>query len=188
MAVHIGRRSRGKPEDPRYQKMLDRAADRGHNPTLYALRTIYLLQGVLALLISAPLVFGMLASGPLGPLAFAGIALWCVGVFFETVGDAQMERFRADPAHKGKVIDIGLWRYTRHPNYFGDACVWWGIFLVAAERWPGVLTFPAPILMTLLLTVGSGVRILEQHMAGREGWAEYKARTSAFFPLPPRRR
>ena len=99
-----------------------------------------------------------------------------------------MEQFRRNPANKGKVIDVGLWRYTRHPNYFGDACVWWGIFLIAAERWPGVLTGYAPILMTLLLTKGSGARILEKHMSKRAGWAEYAARTSAFFPWPPKQR
>ncbi len=113
--------------------------------------------------------------------------LWCVGVFFEAVGDAQMERFRRDPAHKGQVIDVGLWRYTRHPNYFGDACVWWGIFLVAADALPGVATVFAPVLMTLLLTKGSGARILEKHMSSRAGWDAYAARTSMFFPRPPKR-
>ena len=113
--------------------------------------------------------------------------MWCVGVFFEAVGDHQMERFRRNPANKGKVIQSGLWRYTRHPNYFGDACVWWGIFLVAAERWPGVVTIFAPLLMTLLLTKGSGVRILESTCRRRQGWAEYAARTSAFVPWPPKK-
>ena len=121
-------------------------------------------------------------------LLWAGVALWCVGVCFEAVGDAQLERFRRDPANRGMVMDRGLWRYTRHPNYFGDACVWWGIFLVAAERWPGALTVGAPVVMTLLLTVGSGVRVLERHMAGRPGWDDYAARTSRFVPLPPKRR
>ncbi len=184
LGVHIGRRMVGKGEDPRYEALLAKAKG---NPTWYAIRSVYLLQGLLALVISAPIVVGMTAPGGVGPLTLVGIVLWCVGVFFETVGDAQMERFRADPAHKGKVIDVGLWRYTRHPNYFGDACVWWGIFLVAAEHWPGILTVFAPVLMTLLLTAGSGVRILEKHMAGRDGWAEYKARTSAFIPLPPKK-
>ena len=148
---------------------------------------MYLLQGVLALLISAPILVGGFERRPSGCLGWIGVAVWAVGVFFEAVGDAQMERWRADPAHKGKVIDVGLWRYTRHPNYFGDACVWWGIFLVAAERWPGVVTVLAPILMTLLLTKGSGARILEKHMSKRDGWAEYAARTSGFFPLPPKK-
>jgi steroid 5-alpha reductase family enzyme len=107
-------------------------------------------------------------------------------VFFEAVGDTQLDRFRRDRRNRGTVMDTGLWRYTRHPNYFGDACVWWGIFLVAADALPGPATVFAPVLMTLLLTKGSGVRVLEEHMHGRPGWAEYVARTSSFFPLPPR--
>ena len=97
------------------------------------------------------------------------MAVWLVGVVFEAVGDHQIESFRRDPAHKGKVIDSGLWRYTRHPNYFGEPCVWRGIFLVAAERWPGVLTVFAPVVMTLLLTRGSGARILDDSRARVRG-------------------
>jgi steroid 5-alpha reductase family enzyme len=185
LALHVGRRAVGKGEDPRYEQLLDKAKG---SRDLYALRMIYLLQGVLALVVAAPIVVGGYEAEPINGLAWAGVALWAVGVFFEAVGDAQMERFRADPAHKGTVIDTGLWRYTRHPNYFGDACVWWGIFLVAADTLPGVVTIVAPVVMTLLLTKGSGVRILEQHMSRREGWDEYAARTSVFFPLPPKSR
>ncbi len=184
LATHIGRRTIGKPEDPRYEQLLAKAKG---NPDLYALRSVYLLQGLLAFVIAAPILVGAFEARPVGVVAWIGVGLWVVGVFFEAVGDAQMERWRADPAHKGKVIDVGLWRYTRHPNYFGDACVWWGIFLVAADAWPGVLTLPAPVLMTLLLTKGSGARILEKHMSKREGWDEYAARTSMFIPLPPKR-
>ena len=184
LAQHIGRRTVGKPEDPRYEALLHKA--RG-NRDIYALTHVYLLQGVLAFLIAAPILVGGFETGPVGVVGWLGVPLWLVGVLFETVGDAQLQRFRDDPANKGKVMDVGLWRYTRHPNYFGDACVWWGIFLVAASSWPGVLTAPAPLLMTLLLTRGSGARILEAHMAKRPGWADYAARTSGFFPLPPRK-
>jgi steroid 5-alpha reductase family enzyme len=184
LAVHIGRRTVGRPEDPRYEALLAKA---NGNPDLYAFRMVYLLQGVLAFVISAPILVGAFEPGPVWGLAWVGVVLWTVGVFFEGVGDHQMERFRRGPANKGKVIDVGLWRYTRHPNYFGDACMWWGIFLIAAEGWPGVLTLPAPILMTLLLTKGSGARILERHMAARADWAEYAARTSGFFPRPPKK-
>jgi steroid 5-alpha reductase family enzyme len=183
LAQHIARRTIGRPEDPRYEQLLAKA--RG-NPDLYALRMVYLLQGLLAFVIAAPILVGGFEGGSVGVLAWLGVALWCVGVFFEAVGDAQMERFRRDPAHKGQVIDVGLWRYTRHPNYFGDACVWWGIFLVAADALPGVATVFAPVLMTLLLTKGSGARILEKHMSTRAGWDAYAARTSMFFPRPPR--
>jgi steroid 5-alpha reductase family enzyme len=185
LASHIAQRTRGAPEDPRYERLLARAPG---NPDWYAVRMIYLLQGALALVVAAPVLVGMFEPGAVGVLAWVGVALWAVGVFFEAVGDLQLRRFRADPSNRGTIMDRGLWRYTRHPNYFGDACVWWGIFLVAAQRWPGVLTIPAPILMTLLLTRGSGVRVLEAHMRDRPGWADYARRTSPFFPLPPRRR
>jgi steroid 5-alpha reductase family enzyme len=183
LALHIGRRSVGKGEDPRYEQLLGKA--RG-NRDLYALRMVYLLQGLLALLIATPITIGANEPAAVGPVAWIGVVVWAVGLFFEAVGDAQMDRWRRDPAHKGNVIDVGLWRYTRHPNYFGDACVWWGIFLVAADGWPGVLTVFAPIVMTYLLTKGSGARILEKHMSQRSGWDEYAARTSGFFPLPPK--
>jgi steroid 5-alpha reductase family enzyme len=182
LAQHVGRRSAGKGEDPRYQALLDKAKG---NRDLYALRMIYLLQAVLAFVISAPIQVGMFTGAPVRVLGWIGVAVWTVGVFFETVGDHQMETFRRDPANKGKLIDRGLWRYTRHPNYLGDACVWWGIFLVAAERWPGVLTIFAPVIMTFLLTKGSGARLLDRQMSQRDGWADYAARTSGFLPLPP---
>jgi len=184
LAQHIGRRSLGKPEDPRYEQLLAKAKG---DPDLYALRMVYLLQGVLAYLIAAPILIGGFEGRPVGAVAWTGVGVWAVGLFFESVGDWQLERWRADPAHQGGVMDVGLWRYTRHPNYFGDACVWWGIFLVAADALPGVATIAAPVLMTLLLTKGSGARILEKHMSGREGWDEYAARTSGFSPLPPRK-
>ena len=185
LATHIGRRTVGKPEDPRYEQLLAKA--RG-NPDLYALRVVYLLQGLLAYLISAPILVGAFVEGGTLVFAWIGLTLWAVGVFFEAVGDSQLERFRGDPANKGTIMDRGLWRYTRHPNYFGDACVWWGIFLVAAGTWQGSATIYAPVLMTLLLTKGSGARIMEKHMSGRPGWPEYVARTSMFVPLPPKNR
>jgi steroid 5-alpha reductase family enzyme len=180
LAVHIGLRSIGKNEDPRYAKMLD-----GRSP-LYTIAIVYGLQGALAFLVSMPVVLGSFERAPLTPLAFLGVALWLIGVFFEGVGDWQMERFKADP-HRGTVMDRGLWRYTRHPNYFGDACVWLGIFCVAASRWPGVLTVFSPIIMVYLLAFGSGKRVLEKAMADRPGYREYTQRTSGFIPMPPRR-
>ena len=185
LAVHIGRRTIGKPEDPRYEQLL---AKGGKHSDLYAILVVYLLQGALAFVVVGPVLVGEYVHGGVWPLVWTGVALWCVGVFFEAVGDLQMERFRADPAHRGEIMDRGLWRYTRHPNYFGDACVWWGIFLVAASGWPGVLSVIGPIVMTLLLTAGSGVRIMERHMSGRPGWDEYVARTSRFVPRPPKLR
>jgi steroid 5-alpha reductase family enzyme len=183
LAQHIGRRTIGRPEDQRYEELLSKA--RG-NPDLYALRMVYLLQGVLAFVIAAPILVGAYETCPLGILAWIGVAAWLVGVFFEAVGDAQMERFRSDPANKGRLIQSGLWRYTRHPNYFGDACVWWGLSLIAFTAWPGVLTLLSPLLMTWLLAKGTGKPLLEKDMASRRpGYAEYVRRTSGFVPLPP---
>src|SRR6185312_6794789 len=139
--------------------------------------TIYLLQGALALVIAAPILVGGFSSGPVTVVAWLGLAVWAVGVFFAAVGDAQMERWRADPSHKGKVIDVGLWRYTRHPNYFGDACVWWGIFLVAVggTRW-SLLTVLSPAVMTYFLVFATGAKLLERSMMKRDGYPEYAAR------------
>jgi steroid 5-alpha reductase family enzyme len=190
LAVHIGRRSVGKGEDPRYERLLRT----GHaNPVVNAIVKVYAAQAVLAFVISAPLQVGAFETGGVGWVAYVGVALWCVGVVFETVGDAQMERYKrwkkAQPPETvtASVMDRGLWRFTRHPNYFGDACVWWGIFLVAAEHWPGLLTLPAPILMTYLLTSGSGKKTLERSMITRPGYPAYMRWTSGFLPLPPKR-
>ncbi|MER5555496.1 DUF1295 domain-containing protein [Streptomyces sp. NPDC002793] len=184
LAVHIGRRGRGHGEDPRYAAMLAKAPG---NSDLYALRTVYLLQGALVWLISLPVQAAGHLTGPLGGWAWAGTALWAVGLGFETVGDAQLARFKADPANKGRIMDTGLWSWTRHPNYFGDFCVWWGLFLVVCPN-PAVAaaTLVSPVVMSLLLTRGSGKALLERHMAGRPGYAGYRARTSGFFPRPPR--
>ena len=180
LAWHIGSRSRGKGEDPRYQAMLN-----GHG-TAYVVVIVYLLQGFLALLVSMPVLVGSFELAPLTPIAGVGVALWIVGLVFEAVGDWQLERYKSDPI-RNQVLDTGLWRYTRHPNYFGDACVWLGIFFVAAGSWPGMLTVLSPVVMIYLLAFGSGKRVLERTMARRPGYAEYMRRTSGFIPLPPRR-
>jgi steroid 5-alpha reductase family enzyme len=179
LAVRIGRRNHGKPEDPRYQRML------AGKPAGYVLLTVYGLQGLLAFVIAMPLVVGSFCHGPVTPLGWLGVLVWLVGLYFEAVGDWQLDRYRADP-DRGQVLDHGLWRYTRHPNYFGDACVWIGIFLLAAERWPGVLTVLSPVIMVYLLAFGSGKPLLERSMAERPAYREYMHRTSGFVPLPPR--
>jgi steroid 5-alpha reductase family enzyme len=150
---------------------------------------VYLLQAGLVWFVSLPVQAAQYLPDPLGPLAWAGTALWAVGLFFEAVGDRQLSRFKADPANRGRVMDRGLWRYTRHPNYFGDACVWWGLFLLAADTPIGWAFVLSPVLMTYLLAFGSGKPMLERQMgASKPGWAEYTARTSGFLPLPPRNR
>lgn len=185
LGLHIGRRARGEDEDPRYEALLARS---GGNRNLVALRKVYLVQGALMFLVSLPVQVGMFAPGPIGWLTWVGVAVWSVGLLFEAVGDAQLEAFRSDPENKGRVLDTGLWRYTRHPNYFGDACVWWGIFLVAAQAWPGALTVLAPLVMTYLLANGSGKPLLEKDMSARRpAYVDYVRRTSGFIPLPPRK-
>ncbi|MFG3495833.1 DUF1295 domain-containing protein [Streptomyces sp. NPDC047928] len=185
LGVHIALRGRGHGEDPRYERMLDRAPG---SRTLYALRTVYLAQGALVWLISLPVQAAQYISVPAGPLVWAGLAVWAVGLAFEAVGDTQLARFKADPANRGRIMDRGLWGWTRHPNYFGDFLVWWGLFLLACGTWQSAaVSLVSPLLMTFLLTRGSGKRLLERHMADRPGYAAYTARTSGFFPRPPRK-
>lgn len=119
-------------------------------------------------------------------MAAAGVVVWAFGLWFEATGDRQLARFKADPANKGGVMDRGLWAWTRHPNYFGDVTVWWGLYLVAACAWPGVLTVLSPLAMAFFLIVVTGGRLLEKEMAKRPGYPEYQARTSFFIPRPPR--
>ena len=188
---HLYTRWRAHGEDPRYARMLGKARAAGrYGPA--ALRQVFGPQALLLFVTCLPAQLGVLASrapAPLGPLALAGAALWLVGMIFETLGDAQLKRFRGDPAMAGKVLDTGLWRYTRHPNYFGDVCVWWGIWLAAAEcgPWVALAGLAGPAFVTWTLTKWSGKPLLEKGLARtRPGYGEYVARTSGFFPLPPR--
>jgi steroid 5-alpha reductase family enzyme len=193
LAVHLLRRWRREGEDPRYARMLRKPREQGRF-AVAALTRVFLGQAVLLFVVSSPAQVGILAAAseqPISGLALVGLALWLVGVFFEWVGDCQLARFRADPASKGQVMDTGLWRYTRHPNYFGDACAWWGIWLAAASAgwWVAPWTLPGPLFLTFTLTWWSGKPLLEAGLAKRRpGYADYVRRTSGFFPLPPRRR
>jgi len=185
LAGHIWLRSRGRGEDPRYEELMAKAPG---NPQLFALRRVYLTQGVVMWFVSLPVQVTMFERGDANLATAVGVVLWLVGFFFETVGDLQLSRFRNDPASKGRVLDTGLWRYTRHPNYFGDACVWWGLSFIAFTSWPGVLTILSPLLMTWLLARGTGKPLLEKGMAERRpGYADYVRRTSGFLPLPPKK-
>ena len=183
LTVYIARRNRGAPEDRRYAAM--RAA---HEPGFWC-KSLYLvfgLQGILAWAISLPLLAAVLGVRPLGWLDFLGLGLWLVGLFFEAVGDRQLAEFKARPENAGQVMDRGLWRYTRHPNYFGEACMWWGFYLFALAA-GGWWTLPAPVLMTWLLLRVSGVRLLEQDIGERRpGYRDYVRRTNAFIPGQPR--
>jgi steroid 5-alpha reductase family enzyme len=184
LAGYIGRRKLRSPgEDPRYGAWRERWGDRF---PLVSLFTVFGLQAVLVWVVSLPLQGAAASGDPLGPLDWLGVAVWAVGLACEATGDAQLARFKADPANRGKIMDRGLWRYTRHPNYFGDVTVWWGIYLIAlsAGAW---WTIAGPLVVTLLLTRVSGKDHLERSMSERPGYADYVSRTSGFVPLPPRR-
>jgi steroid 5-alpha reductase family enzyme len=183
LAAYIAWRSRGKGEDPRYAAMFEEHDD----PARRAL-VVFLTQGAAIWFVSLPVQVAMFEASEPGVLFVVGVVVWAIGFAFESIGDGQLARFRADPASRGQVMDRGLWRYTRHPNYFGDACVWWGLWLVAAQQWQGALTVLSPVLMTWTLTRKTGKPLLEEGMAERRpGYRDYVERTSGFVPLPPRR-
>ena len=186
LAVYLYARNHGKGEDFRYKAMRKRWGPRF---PLISLGTVFGVQGVLMWIVSLPVQLGQVEPTPkLGLLAWIGIVVWGIGFFFEVVGDAQLTRFKRDPANSGTVMDTGLWRYTRHPNYFGDACVWWGIALVAAETAVGQWGLVGAAVMTILLRRVSGVTLLEKSLIKRRtGYDAYVARTSPFVPRPPKR-
>jgi steroid 5-alpha reductase family enzyme len=192
LALHLFVRWRREGEDPRYARMMRKPREQGRFGQA-ALTRVFLGQAVLLFLVCSPAQYGILEAGspqPISGLALVGLALWLVGVVFEWVGDWQLASFRADPANMGQVMDRGLWRYTRHPNYFGDVCAWWGIWLAAASAgwWVAAWTVIGPLFLTFTLTRWSGKPLLEAGLAKRKpGYAEYVRRTSGFFPLPPRR-
>jgi steroid 5-alpha reductase family enzyme len=186
LAAHlIARKLRDRREDPRYGAMRARYGERF---ALVSVVSVFLLQGVLMWIVSLPLQAAAPQPDRLGVLDALGGGVWAVGLFFEAVGDLQLRRFKADPANAGRVMDRGLWRYTRHPNYFGDFLVWWGIYLIALSTGGAWWTLIGPLVMSVLLIRVSGKRLLEHHMRTRPGYAEYMQRTSGFLPRPPRKR
>ncbi|NPV78066.1 MAG: DUF1295 domain-containing protein [Anaerolineae bacterium] len=185
LSIYILLRNWDKPEDFRYQKW---RAESGSTWWWKSFFQVFLLQGFLLWVISAPLLAAQ-RGGSSGwtLLDLLGLAVWAVGFFFESVGDFQMARFKANPANKGKVMDRGVWRFTRHPNYFGDAAQWWGFYILATPA-GGWWTVFSPLLMTFLLLSVSGVALLEKTLASRPGYKEYIENTSSFFPWPPRKK
>ena len=184
LSIYITWRNWGEPEDRRYQ------AIRANNEPNFAFKSVYivfLLQALIAWIISLPLLSAIASPAPIGLLDFLGVGIWALGMLFEAGGDFQLARFKANPNNQGRVMDRGLWRYTRHPNYFGNACIWWGFGLIAvsAGSW---WTLISPILMTILLLKVSGVSLLEQDIGERRpAYADYIKRTSAFLPWWPRK-
>lgn len=212
LSLYLAKRNLGHGEDKRYIAMQKRAEKKGISEDAWRKRsffTIFLGQGLLITIVSAPIWVALgtakrvyIEEGPsgelmgsifdigIGPLAIIGAALWLIGFLFEAIGDLQLSRFITKnknydgPLDEKPVLDTGLWKYTRHPNYFGNACMWWGIYIVACQAPWGWATFPAPLIMTLLLTRVSGRDLLERNMKKRKTYRDYIERTSGFFPMP----
>jgi len=210
LTLYLGKRNLGHGEDKRYVNMQKRAAKKGMREMAWRLRTLFSIywgQGLLIMIVSAPVWVAMATSNynpnrsseiyhgglvTIGILAILGALLWFIGFLFEAIGDAQLAAFIKKnkgydgPADEKPVMDKGLWKYTRHPNYFGNACMWWGIWIVACAAPFGWATIIGPIIMTLLLTKVSGRDLLERDMGRRKNYQDYIERTSGFFPLPPK--
>ena len=214
LTLYLGKRNLGHGEDKRYVNMQKRAAKKGKSEMSWRLRTLFSIfwgQGLLIMIVSAPVWVAMAVYSPggtidlppagsvavsanayIGILAILGALLWLVGFLFEAIGDAQLSRFLKQnkdydgPIDDKPVLDTGLWKYTRHPNYFGNACMWWGIWLVACQAPMGWATIIGPIIMTLLLTKVSGRDLLERDMGRRKNYKAYAARTSGFIPRAPK--
>ncbi len=186
LAGYIHWRNHGKPEDPRYTALLRRRT----GPLVpFVIRTIFVAQGSVLWVVAIPISVAMFVTAPVDWITWLGVALAALGLFFEAVGDAQLARFKADPANAGKIMDRGLWSWTRHPNYFGDLCVMFSLWLIACGSWVGAATVFAPVLMTYMLIQKTGKRMLDRRMAKTRGEAYqvYAARTSGLVPRPPRK-
>jgi steroid 5-alpha reductase family enzyme len=192
LAWHIRGRAIGEhggKEDPRYAEML------GGPPSQIGMwvlvRRVFLVQGIVQWLVAGPVMVGAVLAVEWWPVVVAGVVVWAVGMFFEAVGDRQLAAYKAEPKEsRPQVMDRGLWRYTRHPNYFGDACIWWGLWLAAGlgSGWvAGLTTVVCPAAMTFFVYQVTGVKLLERTMMQRPGYPAYAARTSSFVPLPPKR-
>jgi steroid 5-alpha reductase family enzyme len=185
LSLHIGVRNWGKPEDFRYAAWRE---EHGANWWWVSFFQVFLLQGCLIWILSAPLLAAQTSGFPaiLTPLDWLGTWVWAMGFIFEAVSDFQLTVFKANPSNRGKLLTTGLWKFTRHPNYFGEAVLWWGYYLMALAAGAGWTIF-APILMTFLLTKVSGVAMLERTMKLKPGYQEYMRNTSAFLPWFPKK-
>ena len=190
LGIYLLWRWRRNGPDRRYVTMLGKAqSERKMGFARGALQLVFALQAPLQFAVALPVQLGVLGSGRIGELSTAGAALAVIGILFESIGDWQLLRFKADPANRERILDSGLWRFTRHPNYFGDACVWWGLWMIAAESGVfGLLSVIGPILLTFLLTRWSGMPTVEGRMRRKKkGYDDYVRRTPAFVPWFPRR-
>ncbi len=183
LALHIFSRNRGKKEDFRYKKWREDWGD------FYVIRSylqIFILQGFFMFLISLPFVFSTEdRSSNLSILSILGIVIWIIGFLFESIADNQLRKFIQNPENKGKILKTGLWKYSRHPNYFGEVTMWWGIFLIVSHI--SIWTIISPLTITILILFVSGIPLLEAKYKDNKEFEEYKKLTSVFFPLPPKK-
>ncbi len=182
LTIHLTRRNHGRGEDPRYAQWREKS---GRRFWLVSLFKVFLLQAVFLWVIALSCQWGQIARLPAGftPLDYLGVILWAIGFVFETVSDHQLEKFKADPASRGRVLEHGLWAWSRHPNYFGESLVWWGVFLIALATPNALWTIVSPILITAVLLKMTGIPLMEKAIVHtRPGYKNYIARTSSFFP------
>lgn len=192
LATYVFIRNRGKPEDYRYKAMRERWKT---NIILKSFIKIYLFQGLVILIVVFPVLFINISTNPplenlldfIGISLLIGIIIWLIGFLFETFGDYQLYKFKQDTNNKGKVLDQGLWKYTQHPNYFGEVTQWWGIYIIALGVPFGFISIIGPIFITYMIIKVSGIRLLDKHYEGDEIYADYKRRTSVFFPWFPKK-
>jgi len=185
LAVRIYLKNMGKDEDFRYRKWRE---EWGRAFLVRSYFQVFILQGVLMLVVLTPVWYVIGRQQPVSPniLDVLGLLIWCVGFYFEVVADYQLDAFKKSPDNKGKILQSGLWRYSRHPNYFGEVVMWWGIYLMALPVTGGVYTAIGPAVITFLILKVSGVPLLEEHYRDNPEYQEYAERTSVFFPLPPK--
>ncbi len=184
LAIHIYMRNKDKKEDPRYAKWRE---EWGKWFLARSYFQVFLLQGFFMLIISSSAVVASFQPSNFSILTFLGSLVWLVGFIFESVGDLQLTRFINDPNNRGKIMTEGLWRYTRHPNYFGEVTQWWGIFLIVVDMPLGYLAVVSPLLITFLILKVSGIPMLEEKYSDNLDFQEYKKRTNAFFPWSPKK-
>lgn len=185
LSGYLAWRNHGQPEDYRYAAMRDYSGDSFWWKSLFK---VFALQGVVMWVVALPIIAGQLTEGEFRWWQGVGVAVWATGFFFEAVGDWQLASFKSDPANVGQVLNRGLWRLTRHPNYFGDACVWWGFFLFAAQDASKTWLMISPLIMSIFLMRVSGVTLLEKSLkTNKPGYEKYMRTTNAFFPWWPRK-
>lgn len=186
LALHIHARNSGRGEDARYRQWREAW---GRWFLLRSFLQIYLLQGTLLVVVATPIIFANTSPDtPLSAVDLLGLAIWVTGFLFEALGDWQLLAFMRNPANKGKLMSSGLWRFSRHPNYFGEVTLWWGAWLIVSVIPNGWMTLLGPLTITVLILKVSGIPMLERRYAGRADFEAYKRRTSVFLPLPPRKR